>query len=59
MKLLRVSEAAIISSLSQKKIRSMVAERELDSVRIGRTVRIPESSLLAVIQQNLTPARVA
>jgi excisionase family DNA binding protein len=59
MKLLSVPDVADVLGVSQKKVWSMVYSHEVDAVRIGRSVRIPESSLAELIQRNMIPAQVA
>jgi excisionase family DNA binding protein len=59
-RLYRVREAAEMLSVSEKLIWKLVAQREsLDVVRIGRSVRIPAYSIERLIEEGLTPARVA
>jgi excisionase family DNA binding protein len=59
MKLLSVPEAAELLSVSQKKIWNLIYGREIDTVRIGRCVRIPEETVAGLIERSRTPARVA
>jgi excisionase family DNA binding protein len=55
-RLLRVKEAADLLNLSPKTIWSMVYRRELDVVRIGRSVRIPCAAIEALIERGTVPA---
>ena len=58
-KLVDVKGASELLGVSDKKVWKLVYSRELDSVRIGRCVRIPIPSIEALILSNTTPARVA
>jgi excisionase family DNA binding protein len=58
-KLARVPETAQMLDLSAKKVWAMVAAREIETVRIGRSVRIPLEAIEKLILENTTPARVA
>ncbi len=58
-KLVRVPEAAELLSISPKTLWAMVGARRVDTVRIGRSVRIPVSAIERLIEQGMTPARVA
>ncbi len=58
-KFLKVPEAAEALNLSQKTIWKMVAHRELDVVRFGRAVRIPEAALQQLIERGTMPARAS
>ena len=55
-RLLRVPEAATLLNISQKATWAMIYRREIDVVRIGRSVRIPESALNELIERGTTPA---
>jgi excisionase family DNA binding protein len=43
---LRVREVMDVLSLSRSKVYAMIASQELDSIRIGRSVRVPYDGLL-------------
>jgi excisionase family DNA binding protein len=58
-KLVRVPEAAELLSISPKTLWAYVAARKIDTVRIGRSVRIPTSAIDWLIDEGTTPARVA
>lgn len=58
-KLVRVPEAAELLSISPKTLWAYVAARKIDTVRIGRSVRIPTESINRLIEEGTTPARVA
>jgi excisionase family DNA binding protein len=58
-KLVRVPEAAELLSISPKTLWAYVAARKIDTVRIGRSVRIPTSAIDRLIDEGTTPARVA
>jgi excisionase family DNA binding protein len=55
-KLLRVHEAADALNLSAKTIWAMIYRRDLDVVRIGRSVRIPASAIDELIERGTVPA---
>jgi len=55
-RLWRVPAVADMLDVSQKKIWAMVAAREIDVVRIGRSVRIAAESVDALIEAGTTPA---
>jgi len=54
MKLLTCSEAAQVLGLNPGTVRVMIARRKLDVVRLGRSVRIPDTELARVIAANTT-----
>jgi len=54
--LLKVPEAAARLNISQKTAWKMVYSRKFDVVRIGRSVRIPESSINKLIDDGTIPA---
>jgi excisionase family DNA binding protein len=56
-KLMRVPEAAELLNMSQKTIWAMIYRREVDVVRIGRSVRIPLSAIDQLIERGTIPAR--
>jgi excisionase family DNA binding protein len=58
-KLYRVQETAEALSVSEKLIWKKIALREIDVVRIGRSVRIPAEAIDRLIEEGTTPARVA
>jgi excisionase family DNA binding protein len=55
-RLYKIPEVSEMLAVSQKLIWKMVASRELDVVRIGRSVRIAAESVDALIEQGTTPA---
>jgi excisionase family DNA binding protein len=55
-RLFKIQEVSSALSVSDKLIWKMVAAREIDVVRIGRSVRIPAESVDALIEQGTTPA---
>jgi excisionase family DNA binding protein len=59
MKLLSVPEVAERLGFSQKKVWAMIYRRELEIVRIGRSVRLPESSINELVERSTVPAQVA
>ncbi len=54
--LLRVSEVAERLGLKEATIRKMVSQRKLPTVRIGRTVSIPEEVVEKMIAAGYRPA---
>ena len=58
-KLVRIPEAAELLSISPKTLWAYVAARKVDTVRIGRSVRIPMRAIEELIEAGTTPARVA
>jgi excisionase family DNA binding protein len=57
-RLYRVPEVAEMLSVSTKLIWKLVAEgRQIDVVRIGRSVRIPATAVDELIERGTTPAR--
>jgi len=56
-KLLRVAEAADALNLSAKTVWAMIYRRDLDVVRIGRSVRIPMSTIDELVERGTVPAR--
>ncbi len=59
MKLLSVPEVAERLGFSQKKVWAMIYRRELEIVRIGRSVRLPEASINELVERSTIPAQVA
>jgi excisionase family DNA binding protein len=55
-RLLRVVEAADELNLSPKTIWAMIYRRDLEVVRIGRSVRIAQTTLDQLIEQGTVPA---
>ena len=51
-----IPEAAQQLSLSTHTIRSWVWQRRIESVRVGRAVRISQSAIDAVIEKGTVPA---
>jgi excisionase family DNA binding protein len=56
-KLLTVQESAEQLGLSARTIWAWIYERKLETVRLGRAVRIKQSALDQLIEQGTTPAR--
>lgn len=56
-KLLTVKESAEQLGLSSRTIWAWIYERRLDVVRLGRAVRIKQSSIDQLIEAGTTPAR--
>jgi excisionase family DNA binding protein len=56
-KLLTVPESAEQLGLSVRTIWGWIYERRLDVVRLGRAVRIKQSSIDQLIEQGTTPAK--
>jgi len=55
-KLLKVPEAAEQLNMSQKAIWAMIYRREIDVVRIGRSVRIPLTAIDRLVELGTVPA---
>ena len=55
-KFLKVPEAAEQLNMSQKAIWAMIYRREIDVVRIGRSVRIPLSAIDRLVERGTVPA---
>jgi excisionase family DNA binding protein len=55
-RLLTVAEAAERLDLAQKTVRTWIAQRKLECVRVGRLVKIPETEVEGLIASNRTPA---
>jgi excisionase family DNA binding protein len=55
-KLLKVPEAAEQLNMSQKAIWAMIYRREIDVVRIGRSVRIPLTAIDRLVERGTVPA---
>jgi excisionase family DNA binding protein len=58
-KLADVKTTAEMLAISPKTVWAMVAAQKIDVVRIGRSVRIPLNSIEKIIEEGMTPARVA
>jgi excisionase family DNA binding protein len=56
--LLRVAEAAELLGIGKSTAYELVAEGALPSVRVGKTIRIPNDELRAMIKQKIRVARV-
>jgi excisionase family DNA binding protein len=54
---LKVTEVSEVTGLQVVTIRKKIANRELAAVYFGRAVRVPESAVRKLIEQNLVPAR--
>jgi excisionase family DNA binding protein len=57
-RLLTLKEAAERLTISLPTIRSWVAKRKIEVVRIGRCVRIREETIHNIIKQNTFPAKM-
>jgi excisionase family DNA binding protein len=57
-RLLRVPECAVRLAVRECTVRKMVLLGKIDVVRIGRSVRIPESAVDAIIAGGYSPAKV-
>jgi excisionase family DNA binding protein len=57
MACLTVNEVAKETGLKPPTIRKKIANREIDIVRFGRAVRIPEDSVRKLIAENTIPAK--
>ena len=55
-KLLRVNEAAERLNLSPKTIWAMIYRRDIEVVRIGRSVRIAQDAIDRLIERGTVPA---
>ena len=55
-KLMKVPEAAELLNISQKAIWAMIYRREIDVVRIGRSVRIPLTAIDELVERGTVPA---
>jgi excisionase family DNA binding protein len=55
-KLLRIPEAAELLNMSQKTIWAMIYRRDIDVVRIGRSVRIPITAIDRLVERGTVPA---
>ena len=56
-KLLTVQEAAEALRLQPATIRAMLLRRRINSIRVGRAVRIPESEFESLWREGLRPAK--
>ena len=56
-KLYKVSEVAEITGLSEATWRSWILHRRVSVVRLGRSVRIPQSEIDRLITEGTVPAR--
>jgi len=55
-KLLKVPEAAELLNISQKATWAMIYRRDIEVVRIGRSVRIPQNAIERLIERGTVPA---
>lgn len=58
-KLLNVTEASQLLSLSRGCLRAWILQRRIAVIRLGRAVRIPTSEIDRLIQSGTVPARVS
>ncbi len=56
-RLLKIKESADQLNVSDRTMWDWVYQRKVESVRIGRSVRIKQSSLDKLIEQGTTPAK--
>jgi excisionase family DNA binding protein len=56
MALMTIAQAAKETGLKEPTIRKMVSSRRLDSVKLGRAVRIPEEAIRKLIERSTIPA---
>jgi excisionase family DNA binding protein len=56
-KLLTVQEAAEALRLQPATIRAMLLRRRINSIRVGRAVRIAEAEVERVLREGLRPAK--
>ena len=57
-KLLRIDEAAEILNLRPKTLRNLISLRQIESVRIGRNVRISSDTIAQLIEAGRTPVQI-
>jgi len=55
--LLTINQAAERLNVSVYTIRAWVGQRRVDSVRLGRSVRVPATEIDRLVESGLTPAR--
>ncbi len=55
-KLLTTAEAAAELGLAERTVRQWIWRRKIDTVRIGRCVRVPAAACDALIERGLRPA---
>jgi excisionase family DNA binding protein len=56
-RLLEVSEVAEVTSLTEKTVRAWAQSGRIGSVKLGRSLRIPESELRALVIRGVRPKR--
>lgn len=56
-RLYRINEAAVTLNLSPKTLWDWLGQRRIAAVRLGRSVRIPETEIDRLIEEGTTPAR--
>lgn len=56
-RLLTLAEAAEQINMSPHFVRRRVQRREIEFVKLGKSVRIPESELVRFVEQGTVPAR--
>jgi excisionase family DNA binding protein len=57
MKLFKVAKAAEDLTIKPSTVRSWILSRKISSIRVGRSVRIPENEIQRVLREGLRPAR--
>lgn len=55
----KVPAASKLLGLSEKTLWQWIAAQRIGVVRLGRSVRIPESSIAKILEEGYTPARTA
>jgi excisionase family DNA binding protein len=55
--LLRVNDFAALLNVTPACVRRWLLERKINSVRIGRLVRIPRAEVSRLVERGLRPAR--
>ncbi len=53
----RVPEAAASLSVAEKTLRMWIGSRKVGVVRLGRSVRVPQTEIDRLITEGFTPAR--
>ena len=55
-RLLTIADACERTGLKEPTMRLKIYRREIDYVKLGRAVRIPESAIEKLIEENMVPA---
>ena len=56
-KLLRVDEVAFLTGWKESTVRAKILKREMPFVKLGKSVRIKESTIIQLIEDSTIPAR--